>query len=31
MEKMEIPNVGWTAVGIDPEGNQVAMMQSAMP
>lgn len=31
VEKMEIPNVGWTAVGIDPEGNQVAMMQPAMP
>ena len=31
VEKIEIPNVGWTAVGIDPEGNQVAMMQPAMP
>jgi len=30
VEKMEIPNVGWTAVGVDPEGNQVAMMQPAM-
>ena len=31
VEKMEIPDIGWTAVGIDPEGNQVAMLQPAMP
>ena len=31
VEKMEIPDIGWTAVGIDPEGNQVAMMQPAIP
>ena len=30
VEKMEIPDVGWTAIGVDPEGNQVAMMQPAM-
>jgi predicted enzyme related to lactoylglutathione lyase len=27
VEKMQIPGVGWTAVGLDPEGNQFAMMQ----
>ena len=30
VEKMEIPGVGWTALGLDPEGNQVAMMQPKM-
>ena len=28
--KMEIPGVGWTAVGLDIEGNQVAMLQPQM-
>ncbi len=28
--KMEIPGVGWTAVGLDTEGNQVAMLQPQM-
>lgn len=28
--KMEIPNVGWTAVGLDIEGNQVAMLEPQM-
>ena len=27
IEKMQIPTVGWTAIGLDPEGNQVAMLQ----
>jgi predicted enzyme related to lactoylglutathione lyase len=30
MDKMEIPGIGWSAVGVDPEGNQVAMMQPKM-
>jgi predicted enzyme related to lactoylglutathione lyase len=30
MEKMKIPGVGWTAMGLDPEGNQVAMLQPEM-
>lgn len=25
--KQEVPNVGWVAVAIDPEGNQFAMLQ----
>lgn len=28
-EKQEIPNVGWIAVALDPEGNQFAMLQPA--
>jgi predicted enzyme related to lactoylglutathione lyase len=30
MEKMEVPGVGWTAAGLDPEGNQVSMLQPKM-
>ena len=30
MEKMKIPGVGWTAMGLDPEGNQVAMLEPEM-
>jgi predicted enzyme related to lactoylglutathione lyase len=30
VEKMEISGVGWTAVGVDPEGNQVALLQPNM-
>ncbi|OGD53106.1 hypothetical protein A3K81_02625 [Candidatus Bathyarchaeota archaeon RBG_13_60_20] len=30
VDKMEIPGVGWSAVGLDPEGNQVAMLQPKM-
>lgn len=30
VEKMEIEGVGFTAIGIDPEGNQVAMLQPLM-
>jgi predicted enzyme related to lactoylglutathione lyase len=30
VEKMEIPGIGWSALGLDPEGNQVAMMQPKM-
>ena len=30
VEKMKIPGVGITAVGLDPEGNQVALMQLQM-
>ena len=30
VEKIQIPGVGWTAMGHDPEGNQVAMMQPDM-
>jgi predicted enzyme related to lactoylglutathione lyase len=26
--KQEIPGVGWIALGLDPEGNSVAMLQS---
>jgi predicted enzyme related to lactoylglutathione lyase len=25
--KQEVPNVGWVAVAVDPEGNQFAMLQ----
>ncbi len=25
--KQEVPNVGWIAVALDPEGNQFAMLQ----
>jgi predicted enzyme related to lactoylglutathione lyase len=28
--KMEIPGVGWTVVGLDPEGNQIALLQPNM-
>lgn len=28
-EKQEVPNVGWIAVAVDPEGNQFAILQSA--
>ena len=27
VEKMLIQGVGWTAIGVDPEGNQVALLQ----
>jgi predicted enzyme related to lactoylglutathione lyase len=27
VDKMEIPGVGWIAVGLDPEGNHVAPLQ----
>jgi len=30
VEKMMIPGVGFTAIGLDPEGNQVALMQPKM-
>ena len=30
VEKMEIPGIGWSALGLDTEGNQVAMMQPKM-
>ena len=30
VEKMKIPGVGWTAMGLDPERNQVALMQPEM-
>jgi len=30
VDKMEIPGVGWSAIGLDPEGNQVAMLQPNM-
>ncbi len=30
IEKMEIPGVGFTAMGLDPEGNQVAMLEPKM-
>ena len=26
--KMEVPGIGWWALGLDPEGNQFAIMQS---
>jgi predicted enzyme related to lactoylglutathione lyase len=26
-EKQEVPGVGWIAIALDPEGNQVAMLQ----
>jgi len=28
--KMEVPGVGWTVVGLDPEGNQIALLQPNM-
>jgi predicted enzyme related to lactoylglutathione lyase len=28
--RMEIPGVGWTVVGVDPEGNQIALLQPKM-
>jgi len=27
MEKMEVPNVGWTATGFDPSGNPIGLWQ----
>ena len=30
IEKTEIPGVGWSAIGLDPERNQVAMLQPKM-
>lgn len=30
VEKMMIPGVGFTAIGLDPEGNQIALMQPKM-
>jgi predicted enzyme related to lactoylglutathione lyase len=30
IDKMEVPGVGWTALGLDPEGNQVGMLQPKM-
>jgi predicted enzyme related to lactoylglutathione lyase len=29
-DKMMIPGIGWISVGLDPEGNHVAMMQPEM-
>ena len=29
--KQEVPNVGWTAIATDPEGNQFAIMQPMHP
>lgn len=29
--KQEVPNVGWIAIAVDPEGNQFALLQPAMP
>jgi predicted enzyme related to lactoylglutathione lyase len=29
--KQEVPHVGWTAVAIDPEGNQFAILQPMRP
>jgi predicted enzyme related to lactoylglutathione lyase len=26
-QKQEVPGVGWIAIALDPEGNQVAMLQ----
>ena len=26
--KMEVPNVGWWALALDPDGNQFAIMQN---
>jgi len=26
--KQEVPNVGWIATAVDPEGNQIALLQS---
>ncbi|HVC58684.1 MAG TPA: VOC family protein [Candidatus Acidoferrales bacterium] len=28
-EKMMIPNIGWTAMGLDPEGNPVGIWQAS--
>ncbi len=30
-EKMEVPSMGWTAFGADPEGNNFALFQPARP
>ena len=30
IDKMEIPGVSFTAMGLDPEGNQVAMLEPKM-
>ena len=27
MQKQEVPNVGWIATAVDPEGNQIALLQ----
>lgn len=27
MPKQEVPNVGWIATAVDPEGNQIALLQ----
>ena len=29
--KQEVPQVGWTAVAVDPEGNQFAILQPMQP
>ncbi len=29
--KMEVPNMGWSFVGADPEGNLIAMFEARMP
>jgi predicted enzyme related to lactoylglutathione lyase len=29
--KQEVPHVGWTAVAVDPEGNQFAILQPMSP
>ena len=29
--KMQVPTVGWIAVALDPEGNQVGLLQPEMP
>jgi predicted enzyme related to lactoylglutathione lyase len=31
MKKMEIPNVGWVAVGFDPSGNPIGLWQDMPP
>ncbi|MCW4053822.1 MAG: hypothetical protein NWE84_02725 [Candidatus Bathyarchaeota archaeon] len=27
-QKQEVPNVGWIATALDPEGNHIALLQS---
>jgi hypothetical protein len=29
--KQEVPQVGWTAIAVDPEGNQFALLQPLHP
>jgi len=29
--KMEVPNMGWSFIGADPEGNPIAMFEPVMP